>query len=71
MTTDIFEDFDEESQKLLERLQSNMLCFKDIESETIRQKKSFEAILLEKQDKGFTFFKENSNNNLKKTESCQ
>lgn len=30
MTTDIFEDFDEESQELLERLQENMLDFKEI-----------------------------------------
>lgn len=61
MTTDIFEDFDEESQKLLERLRDSMLYFGSAQSEMTRLKDK-EAVLYEKQE---------IENNLKNKKPCQ
>ena len=59
MATDIFEDFDEESQKLLERLGDKMLCFGNSEFGRIDEEIKVEDLF------------EGRKNNLKNRKPCQ
>lgn len=62
MVTNIFEDFDIESQNLLERLHDKMLCFGNRKSGIIEQEMNIDAVL---------FTEEEIENNLKKRKPCQ